>query len=373
MLKVGIIGVGDIAQKSYLPGMNDAAREIVVEAVCDILPERAQSVGEKFGANRIYTDYRKMLDEADIDLCIVLTPVATHAPFVRDALNAGKHVYSEKPVAMNRATADELCELAERQGKLLMAAPLLMLYPEYQFLRETIRAKATGNVTFARAHSSHGGANRGMWNTDSGVFFKEETAGPMPPLYDMGVYALTILTNCLGSVKRVSAFAGVGVAERTIDKVAIPGWVPYTIKAEAPDNVGVLLDFGDACFAVIDGSFCIPYKKGPAYEFHGYEGAVYFDGDSLDIISEKPEFAAPDSEKPVAWHKRSLPAERQLSEKLNWGRILTQHVSDCLATGKRPLCPGEHARHVVEIMERAADSARTGRAQELVSEASPTL
>ncbi|GAB4468589.1 MAG: hypothetical protein OHK0029_41030 [Armatimonadaceae bacterium] len=372
MLKVGVIGIGDIARKNYLPGMHDPERGIVLQAACDIIPERAEAARE-FGAQQTYTDYRKMLEEADIDFVVVLTPVATHPPFVKDSLLAGKHVYSEKPLALDRGTADDLCETAERQNRTLMGAPLLMLYPEFQWLRDVVRGGAVGDVTFVRAHSSHGGANRGMWATDSGTFFREETAGPMPPLYDMGVYGLTILTNCLGSVKRVSALAGTAVPERVIDKVALPNWQPYTVHMTVPDNVGLLLDFGNACFAVVDGSFCIPYKKGPQYEFYGYQGAVYFTGSTVEVISEKPEFAAQDAEKPVSWHELPVPEDRQLADKPKWGQILTRHFAECLATGKRPLCPGEHCRHVTEIMERAADSARTGRTQELVSEASPTL
>ena len=298
MLKVGVIGTGDIARKSYLPGLNDPARGIALAAVCDIVPERADAAGRDFGAEKVFYDHRQML-ETDLDLVIVLTPVATHAPFVRDALVAGKHVYSEKPLALTRAVADELCELADQQKRLLMAAPLLMLYPEYQWLRETVRAQPTGKMTFVRAHSSHGGANRSMWNTDSGNFFRAETAGPLPPLFDMGVYALTLLTNCLGSVRRVSAFAGIGVAERRIDKVAIPGFVPYTLPAQVPDNVGLLLEFDNGCIATIDASFCLPYKKGPAYEFYGYEGALTYGnptvggGGGIELISERADFAAP--------------------------------------------------------------------------------
>lgn len=372
MLRIGVMGTGDIARKSYLPGLNDPDRGIVLEAVCDKVPERADAMGREHGAGAIYHDHRRMLEQADLDLVIVLTPVASHAPFVRDALESGRHVYSEKPVAMTRREADTLCALAADKGRLLMAAPLLMLYPEFQWLRETVRSGAAGGVTFARAHSSHGGANRSRWATDSGNFFREETAGPTPPLYDMGVYALTVLTNCLGSVRRVSAFSGIALPERRIDKVEQPGFAPYTLSATVPDNVGLLLDFGNACFATIDASFCMPFTRGPRYEFFGYEGAIQFsDGTGVELISERPQFADT-GEEPVRWHAHPLPEERK-AERLKWGPALARHVQHCLESGARPLCPGEHARHVVEIMERAQDAARTGRAQELTSEASPTL
>ena len=365
MLNIGIIGAGDIACKNYLPGLHDPERGITLRAVCDIVPERAEAARE-FGAETIYTDHKEMLKDDQIDVVIVLTPVATHPPFMMDALYAGKHVYTEKPLGLTRNEADAVCELAEAQQKLAMSAPLLMLYPEFQWLKQTVQGGATGDVLFVRAHSSHGGANRGMWNTDSGAFFKEETAGKMPPLYDMGVYGLTILTHCLGPVQRVSAMAGIGVKDRVIDKVAIPNWQPYTVHLAVPDNTGLLLDFGNACFAVLDGSFCLPYIKGPQYEFYGYEGSIYFENNAVELISERPDFAAP-GEKPVSWHKHPMPDTMRLPEPLNWGRILTQHIKKCLETSATPIVTANHARHVTEIMEKAALAVATGRTQEIVS------
>ncbi len=378
VLRVGVIGCGDIARKSYLPQMHDPACNIFVVALCDIIVERAEAARQEFvpadADCKVYADYEQMLQTGGLDLVVVLTPVATHPPFVRASLNAGVHVYSEKPLALTRTEAESLCELAESKNLHLMAAPLLMVYPEYQWLRETVRAGAVGKPTFVRAHSSHGGANRGMWATDSGNFFREDTAGPMPPLFDMGVYALTILTNCLGSVKSVSALAGIGVAERRIEHVAIPDFVPYTLHPTVPDNLALMLDFGDACFATIDASFCFPYKKGPSYEFYGWEGALYHHGgdDGIELISEKPAFAAPDADKPVSWHAHPLPSDRRADEKLKWGQALTRHFAECRQSGARPLMPARHALHVVEIMERAKDAARTGRTQTLETSASPT-
>ena len=378
-LHVGVIGCGDIACKNYLPGLHDPARNIVLSALCDVVPERAEAARRDFVPNdypcAVHTDYHQMLEAETLDLVIVLTPVATHAPFIRDALDANCHVYSEKPFAMTTDAATELCERAEAENLFLMAAPLLMIYPEYQWLRETVRAGAVGKPSFARAHSSSGGANRAMWATDSGSFFREETAGPVPPLFDMGVYALTILTNCLGSVKSVSAFAGINQTERRISKVALPDFAPYTLPATVPDNVGLLLDFGEACFAAVDASFCVPYKKTPAYEFYGYEGAVYHSGgnDGTELISERPDFAAPDPQSPVSWHAHSVPSDRRLADAPKWGQLLTRHTLDCLQNNCAPLMPARHALHVVEIMERAKDAARTGRTQAVSSPAAPTL
>ncbi len=123
MLKVGVVGVGDVAHKSYLPGLHAPDEGIVLQAVCDLVRERAES-GREFGAQAVYTDVAEMLAREDLDLVLVLTPLLTHAPIVRQVLEAGVHCYSEKPLTLSRREADELAERAEDNGVLLLCAPV---------------------------------------------------------------------------------------------------------------------------------------------------------------------------------------------------------------------------------------------------------
>jgi len=124
VLKIGVIGCGDIAGKRDLPKMHQPDRGVALEAVCDIVPERAEEAASKFGAAHHYRDYREMVEEADISQVVILTPLFTHAGIVRDCLEGGKHVYTEKPLARTRGEAQELLDLAKGKGLLLTAAPL---------------------------------------------------------------------------------------------------------------------------------------------------------------------------------------------------------------------------------------------------------
>ncbi len=371
MVRIGVIGTGDVARKSYLPGLNDPEAGFVLQAVCDLVEERAKTAAKEFGARAVYTDAKTMLEKEELDLVFVLTPLLTHPPVVRQVLQAGKHCYSEKPLTLSLEEADELAELAERNKVQLWCAPILPLLPSVQFIRELIVQGALGKVAFARAHSSHGGPEQGMFYSDSGNYFRAETAGPYAPLYDMGVYALTLLTYVLGSVQRVVAMAGTAIPERRIEKVAKPGFVPYTLRITTNDNGFVLLDFGNGCFACVDASFCMRFNRAPQYEFYGSDGGLTADlwQNEIWLVSRVEGF-----QKPEGWHQVQLPPEKQETEAQLWGgrrpsmgRRVAEHFRQWLVTGASSPIHVSRARHVVEVMEKALLSVQTGQVQEVHS------
>jgi len=94
VLKIGVIGTGDVARKLYLPGIHNPNAGVVLQAVCDIVRERAEAVARDFGAQKVYTDAAEMLEREDLDLVFVLTPLLTHPPIVRQVLQSGKNCYS---------------------------------------------------------------------------------------------------------------------------------------------------------------------------------------------------------------------------------------------------------------------------------------
>jgi predicted dehydrogenase len=356
MLRIGVIGCGQIAHGAYLPTLHQPRRGVALQAVCDSIPERAEEAKGRFSAREVYTDYQKMLAESDIDLVVVLTQIMHHAAIARDCLNAGKHVYTEKPLAPTYREAKALLDLARRKGLLLTAAPLLMVYPDYQFLRSIIQEGAVGKVCFVRAHSSHGGPETFESVTDHGNYYREEFAGKIPPIYDMAVYGLTIVTAVLGPVRRVSAMSGTAIKERRLDKVQIPGFKPYTIKPKVHDNCMILLEWDGACFGAVDGSFCMRYNKAPGMEFYGSDGTLYVDRGrmNLEIISTVRGF-----NRPSDWHTLKVPRGRSGARE-PWGSALGSHLSRCLADGAEPAFGGEHAVHVVEVMEAIFNSAQSG-------------
>ncbi len=371
VLRIGVIGTGDVARKLYLPGIHNPDAGVVLQAVCDLVRERAESAAREFGAQTVYTDVTTMLEREDLDLVFVLTPLLTHPQIVRQVLQRGKHCYSEKPLTLSLKEADELAELAERNKVLLLCAPIYPLLPTVQFIRQLIVNGALGKVAFARAHSSHGGPERGTFHTDPSGYFLSEKSGPYAPLYDMGVYALTLLTFVLGSVKRVFAMAGIAIPERRIEKVTEPGFVPYMLKVTTCDNGFVLLDFGDGCFAAVDASFCMRYNRVPSYEFYGSNGSLTADlwRDEIWLMSEVEEFQHPEG-----WHRVELPDEVKAKERKLWGerrpsmgmRVI-DHFRQCLVTNEPSPIHVSRARHVVEVMEKALLALETGQVQEVES------
>jgi predicted dehydrogenase len=186
VLKIGVVGTGDVARKLYLPGIHNPDAGVVLQAVCDIVRERAEVAAKDFGAQKVYTDVAEMLEREDLDLIFVLTPLLTHPPIVWQLLQSGKNCYSEKPLTLSRREADELAELAECNKVLLLCAPIYPLLPTVQFIRKLIVNGALGKFAFARAHSSHVGPERGTFHTDPRGYFLAEKSGPYVPLYDMG-------------------------------------------------------------------------------------------------------------------------------------------------------------------------------------------
>jgi predicted dehydrogenase len=184
-LKTGIIGCGGIAAQKHLPsiaGINEAE----ITAFCDIIPERAEELCKKFGAQgaKTYTDYKDLLKDGSIDVVHVCTPNRSHSPITVDALEAGKHVMCEKPMATSYAEAKKMVDAAKKTGKLLTIGYQYRCMPAPLYLKKVCERGDLGEIYFAKAHAIR---RRGVptW----GVFLKEKEQGG-GPLIDIGTHAL---------------------------------------------------------------------------------------------------------------------------------------------------------------------------------------
>jgi predicted dehydrogenase len=262
------VGCGVIANTTYLPGIRRMTDKVDLVAVCDVQPALAERAADAFGASERYTDYERMLTQAPIDAVVVLTNIQSHAANVLAALEAGKHVYTEKTLGTTLEEADRCIEAARERNLLLACAPPVMLSAANQRVKELIGRGAIGRVNFVRARHSHGGpANSRNWTGDPTWFYKPGAG----PILDLGVYAFHTLTGILGPARRVTAFAGIAMPERPIRSGPAQG---KTIRVEVEDNALVLLDFGDATFAVVDSTYCVQAAKGPRLEFYGSRGTI---------------------------------------------------------------------------------------------------
>jgi predicted dehydrogenase len=196
--RAGIIGVGMIANAAHIPAYKKLADDVEIVSVADILPERAEAVARASDVPHAYADWRRMLEEQELDLVTVCTPNAYHAEQTIAALKSGAHVLCEKPVAVSHAQATAMFRAAEEAGRALIIGQCLRFYGDSQAARQIAEAGRLGDVYYAETSCMR---RRGIpkW----GQFHMKEHSGG-GPVYDLGVHALDLLFWMMGNPKVVS-------------------------------------------------------------------------------------------------------------------------------------------------------------------------
>jgi len=317
--------------------------EAEVVALCGREKQRA-AVKQAFPDATFHTDYAALLARSDVDVVAILTPMLEHAPMARAALQAGKHVLVEKPMATNLDEARALVTLARECGKHLFCAPFTILSPTFQTIARRLRHGDIGRVVSARGRYGWAGPDWTDW------FYKSGGGA----LFDLGVYNLTTLTGWLGPVRRVTAMTGVAIPERTVQG--------RSVQVEADDNAQVLLDFGNACFAVLTTGFTLQQYRGPGLELYGTDGTLNLLGDDWD----------PDGYE--LWQNSAgcWQLFKETHPEWPWVDGL-DHLVECLLTGTKPLVTPEHGYHVLEVMTQAQAAGRDGQARMVESTFAPPV
>lgn len=338
-VKVAVIGCGSVSGQ-YLPHLSKSPFVELV-SVCDIKPERAKKRAEEFNVPNQFPHIDQLLAGPAFDLMITLTDMQEHGRLNKQALNAGKHVWSEKPLANTYKEGKALVDLAQSKKLRVWGAPAVVNSPQFAFMSKALRDGKLGKVAAAHAHYGHTGPT---WS----AFFYEEGGGSMP---DLGVYNIATLTGLLGPAKSVVAMTSIVTPERTVDD---KGKIP--VKAE--DNAMILIDHGSGIISHVQCGFNYfdPYghegkgQEKPSITIWGSHGNMALVG--YDWAPNGVDMVTHDHEK----SQRFLPDP---------GTYVWQQgasvVSETLATGKEPLINVFHALHVLEIMEAARESQKTGK------------
>jgi predicted dehydrogenase len=345
-VRVGVIGCGSVSG-TYLPSLTRCPYAEVV-SLCDIRPERAEQRGAQFKIANRYPNLEAQLAGVPFDFLINLTDMQQHEAINRRALEAGKHVWSEKPIANSLAAGQELLAMALRKKHRLWGAPITVQSPQFAFLARTVASGGLGRVAAAHADYGHEGPG---WSS----FFYEKLGGSLP---DLGVYNLTTLTGVLGPAKAVTAMLSIVNPERTIEGKG-------KIKVTEEDNAMVLLDHGHGVISHVQSGFNYfnPHGHVGSKESRhtvsiigsrGYLGLVGYDWEPLGVdysSYEKPETTREVTDaKGYVWQGGAALA------------------AECLATGRETLlATPEHALHVLEIICAARESSATGRRIALTS------
>ena len=360
-MKFGVLGTGTIAttQRGYLNGMKKMG-DVVLEATCDPVPDRARIIGDQYGFKTHYTDLEQMLERSDVETVVNLTPIPFHGKTCLEILDSGRHVIVEKPIATTMAEADAIIKLAEERRLTVVVAPPNMLYPNRQLARQLVQEGAIGKVAFARVRSSHGGPAAGNWPLDPTWFYQEGSG----PLFDMGVYGIHDITGIVGPARRVVAFSGITEPVRYVRGGPFKG---KKIDVTADDNTLLMLDFGGSTFAVVDGTFNVNAARAPQVEIFGRAGTINIWDHLQDPSAPLLEIFRLDAVPGIdGWITPRGLASGSDSQLQRYRRaILVKHLVECINEDKHPILSAEHARHALEIMIKAIESARSGRALDL--------
>jgi predicted dehydrogenase len=334
--KVGIIGCGNISGIYFQAGKTFNILEIVACADQDL--SRAQAKAEEHGVQALTVE--QMLQAPEIEIIINLTIPGAHFPICRDALQAGKHVHTEKPLSLTREEGQELLQLAAKKNLRVGAAPDTFLGAGLQTCRELIDTGAIGEPLGATAFMLGRGPEG--WHPDPEFFYK--TGGG--PMFDMGPYYLTALTALLGPIRRLTGSARISFPEREIGSGAKKG---QKITVDIPTHIAGVLDFSSGVIGTLATSFDVWAANVPRIEIYGTEG-------SLDV-PDPNNFGGPVR----LWQRehrewRDVPVTRPYAT--NSRGIGVADMAYALQSGRPHRASGALGYHVLEAMHGFHDASR---------------
>lgn len=338
-LRVAVIGCGSVSNR-YIPHLQSSAL-IDIVSLCDIKPERAIAQKKQYNVNaETYPNIDALLKGVPFDMMVTLTDMQLHGELNKKALMAGKHVWSEKPMANTYAEGKALLELAKSKNLRLWGAPAVVNSPQFAFMAKCIQEGKLGRL--ASAHGQYGHTGPG-WSS----FFYEKGGGSMP---DLGVYNIATLTGLLGPALSIMAMTSIVNPERMIDEKGL-------VKVEAEDNAHILIDHGKGIISHVMCGFNY-------FDPHGHE-AKGQQLHSLQIFGDKGNMRliGYDWETNGVYLDDSWDNPATLYEKEPGGYLWQEgatKVGESILSKTEPKINVEHALHVLEVMEAARKSSATG-------------
>jgi predicted dehydrogenase len=338
-LRVAVIGCGSVSNR-YIPHLQSSPL-IEVVSLCDIKHERAIAQKKQYNVNaETYPNIDAMLKGVPFDMMVTLTDMQMHGELNKKALLAGKHVWSEKPMANTYADGKALLELAKSKNLRLWGAPAVVNSPQFAFMAKCIQEGKLGRL--ASAHGQYGHTGPG-WSS----FFYEKGGGSMP---DLGVYNIATLTGLLGPALSVMAMTSIVNPERMIDEKGL-------VKVEVEDNAHILMDHGKGIISHVMCGFNY-------FDPHGHE-AKGQQLHSVQIFGDKGNMRliGYDWETNGVYLDDSWDNPATLYEKEPGGYVWQEgatKVGESIVNKTEPKINVEHALHVLEVMEAARKSSATG-------------
>lgn len=332
-LRFAIVGCGNISGPYGKTA--EAYPNVEIAGATDVDPALSAAFVERFGGVA-YPSLDALLADPMVDAIVNLTSHGVHEQVTAAALEAGKHVHSEKPMAGSYAEARSLVDLAEAKSVRLSCSPITFMGDAQETAWELVGSGAIGTVRVVYAEANWGRIE--AWHPRPGPFY---AIGPMA---DVGVYPLTFLTAIFGPARRVTAHGKIVFP----DRLTASG-EPFTVGA--PDFGVAWVELEDGTLVRLTTSFYVGHhSKQKGIEFHGDTGSVF--------ISSWQDFDADVELSPFGGSYEPVPVPGAFRG-IDWGKALAE-LSDAISEQRPHRATGAHAAHVVEILDAVETSIRDG-------------
>lgn len=346
-LKVGIIGAGGIAAKLHLPEMQ-TVENAEVAVLGGRRKSRLETLCRKFDVPRWTQNYDEIIADDSLDAVIIAVPHPLHVAWGLKALEAGKHVYIQKPLSTSLAEADRFVTAAEQTDRTVFALPFVGR-PQMLAARKMVAEGRLGTVSAAHARHSHGGPEvyyAGIQaileeEPEDALWFFDADQADVGALFDMGVYAIANLVMIAGSVRAVTA---------RCTTVAKP--------TRLEDTAALLLDFENGGLGTAETGWCDPARTSE-FSIHGTEGKLVSHGCGEPLFHFRPSSKV-DEDAPLIQETVDTSAFPNENSHQHWIRCIREGIQP-------PHSNARMARHITEIMLRGLESSQQGRTVEIES------
>ena len=329
-INIGVIGVGGIAQVQHLPFLQDY-EEVQVIAVCDIDRNKAGAIAQKYSIPKFFRQAEDLLAVEEIDAVMVCTPNNSHMPIASAALNAGKHVFVEKPVARNLAEAEKMVEAADAADKFLVVGMYHRFRPDSLVLKNFINEEELGKIFMIRSGwmRRRSGTQRPSWMLD-----RRFSGGGV--MIDLGIPMLDLCLWFMDFPQVVSVDA------LTFNTV---------MKAKIEDEAALFLKLADNRLITVDVGWNIPAQNTIAFTVvHGEKGTAWLNPLKInrELHGQLMELSPGKRYTPMELYQRSF--ENAL-----------KHFLESIRDKRYPISSGKESLKVMKIVEMIYESAKTRR------------
>ncbi|MBR0555434.1 Gfo/Idh/MocA family oxidoreductase [Ciceribacter sp. L1K23] len=353
-LGVGIIGCGNISTTYF--GLAPLFKGLKVLACTDLNMNAAELRAEEYGV--IAQPMEELLANDELDIIVNLTIPAAHFPVSKAILEAGKHVYSEKPLVLTLEQGEELRRIASAKGLSVGCAPDTFLGGAHQLARQYVDQGGIGRVTSGTCHVMSPGME--MWHPNPDFFFLPGGG----PILDLGPYYIANLINLIGPVKRVAALTSMASPTRTITSQPRSGEV---IPVETPTNIHALMEFQNGATITFSASWDVWSHRHANMELYGTEGSLYvpdpnFFGGLVEASGRNKDIQPlPAWEHPFGVNNQESPQ----GPRANYRTAGLADMAMAILEKRDARCSLDRALHGVDVMTAILQSGEEGRFVEL--------